>query len=346
MILKNKLTEALEEAKGEREIHAFLKQEPLLVWETFKACGGHSNYVIPEFSLSGKYYADFVVMQSFSGGWNIAFIELEPVDEKPFNGKGIPSARLRGAMKQINDWRDFEKEQGAALRSHLADAAQRRDTLYPEHNLAREPWCVRMPLRDPKTYLCCKYFIVMGRRSHFDEELINTKATFVRHHNIELLTYDRFTTVAENLTQQYEYYTNRTIEKEEKIFLDQFAENPEQFIVPGNQDLSRYPSEMDIYGTRYNIRSNEAGDGFVVNVLDGVYEIYEDRRTFNVSRIDPDGLGCNIAINLESLSAAIQLAEIHERCIYFHVYTKHSLDLVNERLQILRKNPPLRIEPD
>jgi hypothetical protein len=73
MILKNRLVKVLEQAKGEREIHAFLKEEPLLVWATFMNCGGHSDYVIPEFSLSGKYYADFVVMQSFSGGWNIAF---------------------------------------------------------------------------------------------------------------------------------------------------------------------------------------------------------------------------------------------------------------------------------
>jgi len=232
MILKNKLIEALEQAKGEREIHAFLKQEPLLVWATFMACGGHSDYVIPEFSLNGKYYADFVVMQSFSGGWNIAFIELEPVDEKPFNKDGSPSRRLRGAIKQIDDWHDFEKEEGASLRSHLADIAQKHDTLYPERNLAREPRCVKMPLRDPKTYLCCKYFIVMGRRSHFDEELIHAKSKFARHHNVELLTYDRFTAVAERLSQQYEDYKSRIIEKEEKDFLAQFAENSGQFILP------------------------------------------------------------------------------------------------------------------
>jgi hypothetical protein len=346
MILKNKLIKALEQAKGEREIHAFLKQEPLLVWSTFMNCGGHSDYVIPEFSLGGKHYADFVVMQSFSGGWNIVFIELEPVDEKPFNKDRSPSKRLRGAMKQIDDWHDFEKDEGASLRSHLADAAQKYDTLYPERNLAREPRCVKMPLRDPKTYLCCKYFIVMGRRSHLDGELIHAKSKLARHHNVELLTYDRFTEVAEKLIQQYEYYKSRTIEKEEKDFLAQFAENPEHFLVSGNHDVSKYPSEIEVHGTRYKIRSNEEGDGCVVNILGSLYEIFEDRRTFSLNRIDPDGLGFNIAINLESLSVAIQLAEIYERFIYFHIDTKHSLDLVDECLQFLRENPPYRFEPD
>jgi hypothetical protein len=99
MTLKNRLVKFLDKATRERPIHRFLKNEPLLVWATFMNCGGHSDYVIPEFSLSGKYRTDFVVMQSFSGGWNIAFVELEPVDEKPFNQDGSPSTRLRGAIE-------------------------------------------------------------------------------------------------------------------------------------------------------------------------------------------------------------------------------------------------------
>jgi len=343
MTIKNRLFEVLDQAKGEREIHAFLKEEPLLVWATFMNLGGHSDYVIPEFSLSGKYYADFVVMQSFSGGWNIAFIELEPVDEKPFNQDGSPSKRLRGAIKQINDWHDFEKEEGASLRSHLADAAKKYDTLYPEHNLAREPWCVKMKLRDPKTYLCCKYFIVMGRRSHFDEEFIHVKAKFARHNNnLEISTYDRFIEVAEklNLNQQNKYYKSRTIEKKDKDFLVQFAEDPEQFSISGNPDTDKYPSEINVHGTCYKVQPIEEGDGCLVDIFGTHYEIFEDRRTFSLNRIDFDGLGSTVADNLESLSAAIQLAEIYERLIYFHIDTKHSLYLVDECLQFLVENPP------
>lgn len=346
MTLKNRLLKVLAQAKGEREIHNFLKDEPLLVWATFMNCGGHSDYVIPEFSLSGKYRADFVVMQSFSGGWNIAFIELEPVDEKPFNQDGSPSKRLRGAIKQINDWHDFEKEDGASLRSDLADAAKKYDTLYPERNLAREPSCVKMPLRDPKTYLCCEYFIVMGRRSHFDEELIHVKSKFPRHHNVEILTYDRFTKVAEKLTQQNKYYKSRTIKKADKDFLVQFAEDPEQFSISGNRDTDKYPSEINVHGTCYKVQPIEEIDGCLVDILGTSYEIVEDRRTFSLNRIEPDGLGLPLADNLESLSAAIQLAEIYERFIHFHGDTKHSLDLVDECLQDLIENLAYNIEAD
>jgi hypothetical protein len=346
MTLKNRFVKVLDQAKGEREIHAFLKEEPLLVWATFMNCGGHSDYVIPEFSLSGRYYADFVVMQSFSGGWNIAFIELEPVDEKPFNQEGNPYKRLRGAIKQINDWHDFENEEGASLRSHLADAAKKYDTLYPERNLAREPQCVKMPLRDPKTYLCCKYFIVMGRRSHFDEELIHVKSKFARHHNVEILTYDRFIEVAENLNQHNQYYNykSRTIGKEDQDFLVQFAEDPEQFSISGNRDTDKYPSEINVHGTCYKVQPVEEGYGCLVDIFGTPYEIFEDRRKFSLNRIDSDGLGFTVADNLESLSTAIQFADIYERFIHFHRDTKHSLDLVNECWQFLKENAQYKIE--
>ena len=119
MSLKDELTEVFNQMSGEREIHAYLKKQPWLILSTFMNAGGHLNYVLPEFSLAGKHFADFVVMQSFSGGWNIAFIELEPVDEKPFIKNGSPSKRLRGAIKQIDDWRTFQDCEKASLCSQI-----------------------------------------------------------------------------------------------------------------------------------------------------------------------------------------------------------------------------------
>lgn len=342
MTLKQKLLKALEEAKGERNIHDFLKKEPFLVWATFMNCGGHSDYVVPEFSLGGKYYADFVVMQSFSGGWNIAFIELEPVDEKPFNKDGIPSKRLRGAIKQIDDWKNFKASETASLCSNLADAAKRRDTLYPEHNLAREPWCAEMPLRDPQTYLCCDYFIVMGRRSHFNKELMDVKAKFKSNHDVEILTYDRFIEVAEKLNKQNKHYNNRPIEKKDQKFLDKFAENPDQFFGSGNESSQTYPSELNIHGTNYQIQYDQENNDCVVNIFGTPYNIVEDRLTYRINRIEPDDLGVFVAENFDSLRAAIQFAEIYERFMYFHAdyNTDQSLALLYKCNQFLTSYQP------
>lgn len=211
MSLKNQLILTLDKAEGERGIHSYLKKEPLIIWATFMHCGGHSDYVIPEFSLAGKYRTDFVVMQSFSGGWNVAFVELEPVNERLFNKDGSQSARLRSAIKQIDDWKNFVEWERASLCSHLADAAQKNDVLYPERNLGREPRCVTKPLRDPRTFLRFEYYIVMGRRKDIDEESSYAKSRIKPNHNIELATYDRFIQVAENLEQQYLHYKDRNL---------------------------------------------------------------------------------------------------------------------------------------
>lgn len=351
MALSKRFIQALDQATGERKIHAFLKKEPLLVWATFMNCGGHSDYVIPEFSLGSKYRTDFVVMQSFSGGWNVAFIELEPVDEEPFDRKtSNPSKRLRGAIKQVNDWRDFEMDEGATLRSQLADAAQKNDTLYPERNLAREPSCAKMPLRDPQTYLCCEYFIVMGRRSHFDDKLIHAKSKFARHsNNVKILTYDRFSEVAIKLEQQNRYsnYKNRTINEADRKFLAEFARDSSKFITSDSSSgKSQYPNQITVQGTCYKLELNDRGDGLIVNIIGTLYEIFEDRLTFNLYRVEPDGLVLSVAKNLDSLSTAIQLAEIYERFFYFHLDTKHSLDLVDGLLQSLIENPQYRWTSD
>jgi len=314
-------------------------------------CGGHSDYVIPEFSLGGKHQPDFAIMQSFSGGWNVAFVELEPIDKRPFKKKKIkqkyqvkevaqPSDRLLGAIEQIKDWRNFEKDEGATLRSRLADAARNRDTLYPERNLAREPWCVRMPLRDPMTCLSCKYFIVMGRRSHFDESLIHEKSKFYRHYSdVEILTYDRFVEVAEKLEQRNIFYENRIIEETEKSFLSDFSRNPDKFSV---SSLEGHPSSINVCGTLYKLEPLKSRNGVVVDILGTSYEIFEDRQKFDLNRIEPDGMAWLVANDLESLSAAIQLAEMNERFFYFHLDTDHSLDLVDDCLQFLIENPPYK----
>lgn len=345
MTLKSRLIDALDNARGERGIHAFLKQEPWLVWATFMNGGGHSNYVIPEFSLSGMRYPDFAIMQSFSGGWKVAFVELEPVDEKPFKKKKIkqkyktkevikPSDRLLGAIEQIKDWRDFEQESGAALRQQLAIDARSRDTLYPEHNLAREPWSVKMPLRDPRTYLQCSYFIVIGRRNYLDEELMHEKAKFFRHYDTEMVTYDRLIEVAETLEQQYNFYKSRLVDNEEKAFLSDFSQNPKKY---DSTDINHL-QELDVYGTSYKLEPIKNHEGVFVEVLGTVYEIYEDRKTFTLCRVDPDGAAWIVANVLESLSTAIQLAEIHERFLCFHVNTGHPLTLIDDCLQYLIEN--------
>jgi hypothetical protein len=170
------------------------------------------------------------------------------------------------------------------------------------------------------------------------------KSNYYPNHNIEILTYDRFIEVAENLEQQDKRYKSRTIDNRDKEFLSKFSKNPEQFSVSDNRDTNRYPNELDIHGICYKIQfnGNQREPEFVVNIINSTYVILESRRSFNLFRIEPDGISLSVADNLESLRAAIELAEIYERLIHFHIDTEaeYSLNLVDECLQRLIQNPP------
>ena len=65
----------LDAQKGERGISEFLKNRPqILYWTLCGGGGGHCRYVFREFPLGSSYVADFVVVNSYSGVWEVMFI--------------------------------------------------------------------------------------------------------------------------------------------------------------------------------------------------------------------------------------------------------------------------------
>jgi hypothetical protein len=114
--------------------------------------------VIPEFRIGSRFRCDFVVMQSYSGGWNIEFVELEPVNVSLCNKDRTPSKPLRIALNQIDDWKRFLETDGATMRSQLADAAKKNDLLQPDLNLGGEPSSFAGDdLRHPFTHIRAAY---------------------------------------------------------------------------------------------------------------------------------------------------------------------------------------------
>ena len=193
------LLDALGRSSGERIIHSYLKKHPNLLWGAFMNCGGHSDYVIPEFRIGSRFRCDFVVMQSYSGGWNIEFVELEPVNVSLFNKDRTPSKPLRIALKQIDDWKRFLETDGATMRSQLADAAKKNDLLQPDLNLGKEPTSFAGDdLRHPFTHIHAAYNVVIGRRDELDDVSNHVRNSYRSLHMVQICTYDRFVQVARN----------------------------------------------------------------------------------------------------------------------------------------------------
>jgi hypothetical protein len=180
----------LDGQQGERSISEFIRERPQILYWTVSGRGGHCRYVFREFPLGSSYVADFAVVNSYSGVWEVKFVELEPVNHKLFTKAGVPSQRLAGAVKQIDDWAAYFDQNKHQVRADLVRWAKTKDILgYSEGE--RPCNFSGHRLADPSTNLFESFHIFIGRRGATSEVDHSRKATMSRRHNVEVATYDR-----------------------------------------------------------------------------------------------------------------------------------------------------------
>lgn len=190
--LSEELEHILSTSKGERQIAAFLKKHPEIVFWTFLRVGGHLHYVVPEFQLGKHFRSDFILLQSYSGGWHIHLVELEPIVDPVYNKDGTPSKRLRYAQKQIADWRMYKDTEISSLRIQLAEAAKASGGFQMDLKSSEPSSFSGKRLRDPLTFIDWNYHIVIGRRALLSETAQTNRSRGMPYDQIEIVTYDRF----------------------------------------------------------------------------------------------------------------------------------------------------------
>ncbi len=189
------VAKALASSTGERGIARFLKANPEFLYWAFFDCGGHAHYVLPEFGIGKSLRCDFMLLQGYSTGWKVHFLELEPIDDAIYNSKGIESPRLRHAQKQIGDWARYVHANPTDFRNQLADAARTTDVFNKPRD--KEPLTFSGKyLRDPRTYITYKYYIMIGRRTALSEQNDIIRSSYGYEHDIEIMTYDRLLSTA------------------------------------------------------------------------------------------------------------------------------------------------------
>jgi hypothetical protein len=187
-------------AGGERLAARFLKKNPVLVLWSFVRTGGHSKYVLTEFPIGIKYRADFVVVFSYSGAWDVYLIELEPVKDPIITKAGLVSKRLNSAISQINDWAEYVERNRPQVQQDLSDWCMKHDLLGwhstddgPPSNYTSDY------LKDPETFIHFHYYIIIGRRGTATAEKRRKMNQYQRSGSYMIGTYDRFLDVARNI---------------------------------------------------------------------------------------------------------------------------------------------------
>ncbi len=179
MSLVQELTDLLKSAASERPILAWLKRNPLVLSHTLP----FTRYVGP-----------------YSGGFDIHFVELEPPNVRLFTKSGVPARRLAAAIAQVDSWRLFIERNRQCVLRDLSKFMQQRELIF--HDTEFEPmdhggW----PLYHPQVALDWSFEIVIGRRAEQSSADIQKKASFHKHHDIRVMTYDRMLEAAEKLDE-------------------------------------------------------------------------------------------------------------------------------------------------
>jgi len=202
--LSDKINKIITEGRGEREIAQSIAKHPyLLRWATCRT-GGHGTWILKEFPLSSKYVIDFVVITCYSGKWEIHMVEFEPIDDEGITKKGTPTARLAGAISQINDWKEYILQNPGHFRQVLAEWCIKKDILKVSHGFKTPVNGTGQYLKDIDTYLDIDYHIVIGNRNIItDERRGKINQLQFSDYSTEIFTYSRFFDIAFNHDQYH-----------------------------------------------------------------------------------------------------------------------------------------------
>ena len=84
--------------------------------------GSQCRWVIPQMSLSGKFFPDFLVGRLDSTGLNWTLVELQSPRARLFTKKDRPADQLREGIEQVQRWRRWLKNnRDMAVRSRAQD---------------------------------------------------------------------------------------------------------------------------------------------------------------------------------------------------------------------------------
>lgn len=175
---------ALENADNERQIGAYIKQNLWLI----SVLNEHSwNCVVPkaEFNIGGQYRADFIILSACSGYWNCVLIEMQSPKDPIFDKKGEAWHGLREALRQVQDWAMWIKDNEGAFRQQLSKLVKGRPARCSNasvHKLAETE------IRDVNTIVRYKYKILIGRSGSLKQEDNKRRSQFTDY---EIVTFDR-----------------------------------------------------------------------------------------------------------------------------------------------------------
>lgn len=188
------LRRLLDRARGEREIHAYLKKNDYLVLQAFNRAW-NTHHVTSEFKVGTDFRSDFLILSAHSGAWLATFIELKSHRVGLYNRKGLLTRTLLVAQRQIAQWRSYVDRFEPVLRDQFARLLRRRRAI-AQCSVAGKFQSGADEIASQDTRLHFHFHIVIGRSSTLTEEERKYRAQDMSWGGPEIATYDRFLAIA------------------------------------------------------------------------------------------------------------------------------------------------------
>lgn len=213
---ERELTRMLMTAKGERHIHAYLKNHSDLILRAFN-CAWNSKHIVSEFKVGTDFRSDFLILSADSGSWHAIFIELESHRARLYNPNGRATKALQVAQAQIAEWQDYVRRYENVLRHQFAEILRRLD-VGSQCSVAGMFGSAAEEIESRRTVVHYDYHILIGRSRYLstaERERRQQDCQFWG--GMRIATYDRLIHFARSSDEAYRSLLASWKESRQKI---------------------------------------------------------------------------------------------------------------------------------
>lgn len=204
--MKNKhdeLKEILNNGTGERELLAFLKNNPYIITKSLSFLG-NPTIVVADFPIGQSFIADFMVIAPYSGAFDIKLIEIEPPLAKIFTKSGVLAKRTNKALEQVNSWATYIGKNRIEVLRAIEKYGKEKDLINgPREKVTCTAGC---SIFDPTVGIHFDYDIIIGRRGHLKPAELERKTAFKENNKIQIVTTDRLFDGADEIDRHPHIY--------------------------------------------------------------------------------------------------------------------------------------------
>ena len=164
--------------KTEGNVQKYLETHEEILMVEFGNLGWYFNLILPQFSFGDQYRCDFMILKGQSCSYWIELVELQAPSAKLFNKNGNYSKDLNEAIRQVENWDAWIRENQDYFRKTLKEKIKKKYHDFDED------------FNNPRRFISNSH-IVIGRRESLSDKDNDRRYMAKEKSGIDIITYDR-----------------------------------------------------------------------------------------------------------------------------------------------------------